>query len=65
MNIIPVLLSSFACLLKLKDFFFKKASVTYSVSLPHVGGGPQAEGPVDDQGVVDVDEEGQLLLPTQ
>lgn len=38
---------------------------THSVSLPHVGGGPHPQVAVDDQGVVDVDEEGQLLLAAQ
>lgn len=40
-------------------------SWSYSVSLPHVGGGSQSEVPVDDQGVVDVYKKCQLLLPTE
>lgn len=39
--------------------------VEESVSLPHVGGGPHPQVAVDDQCVVDVDEEGQLLLAAQ
>ncbi len=44
--------------------FLSPAVWSYSVSLPHVGGEPQAQVSMDDQGVVDVDEEGKFLLTT-